>query len=112
MKNKDYKMSKLKHEVFQNRGKDYIIRKLTQEEAEYLSQFAHVEPYLYEVKPYFAPSFSPKGKVAIIKDLYFDCWRKHKRSVIRRLRKKEMKVIKELGFPVRPYKYKIWLNAL
>lgn len=109
MKNKNYKMSKLKHEVVKN-GKDCVIRKLTPAEVEYVSRFAKVEEWLYEITVYFAPSFSPKGKQAILKDLYFNYWLKHKSKVIKKLRKNEVNRCREAGMVVRPYKYKIWPN--
>lgn len=111
MKNKDYELSKLKHEIlFQNKGKEFLIRKLKTEEAEYISRFALVEPYLYEIRIYFSPTFSPKGKPAIIKDLYFNYWRKNKTIAIKSLKKNEKRQCDEMSMRIRPYKYKIWPN--
>lgn len=114
MKNKDYKMSKLKHELFQNtrRGKEFVLRKLTSEEAEFVSRIAHIEEYLYEITIHFEPFFSPKGKTAILKDLYFNYWKKHQNKAIKRLRRSEIEKCKEMGMTVKPYKYKIWVNKL
>ena len=115
MKNKTRRFANLKHEMFQEKGKGKkeVVRKLNEDEAEYLRSFFVLEPYLYEILLYFKPGFNPKAiKVSgVIKGLYYDYWRKHKFTAIKRLNKKELKCCEEFGLHPRPYKYKVKLRT-
>lgn len=108
MKKKNYELSKLKHEVYQKlqRAKE-TIRKLNPYEAEYLSEFFYVEPYLYEVEMNFGPNFNPKTAPGIIKDFYYDFRKNRRYRVFKRLNKKQEEICKEYGLKPKKYKYKI-----
>lgn len=98
MKNKQNRLSKLKHELFQEKakGKKFVIRKLT-EEAEFIGRIFSKEEYFSEISIYFSPTFSPKDKPAIIKELYYDYWKKYKKRAIKKLGKNERKRIQNMG---------------
>lgn len=112
MRKKDRKLSQLKHQLFQEKekGKKVVRRILSDVEAEYIERIFPTEKYLYKIKIYFPPYFSPKGKSEIIKDLYFNYWLKHKGEAIKVLKKNEVKQCQEAGIKINCYKYKIYLN--
>ena len=76
-----------------NYGKKKVLRKLNEDQAEYLSKFFQLEPYLYEVKLHFPLSFSPRNSniPGIIKRLYYDFWLKHKSFAILRLSQSQIR---------------------
>jgi len=110
MKNKNHRLSLLKHQMFQqkNAGRQEVVRKLTIEEVEYLEAFFEVNPYLYEIKLTFKPDFVPtKSSSWIVKDLFYGLRKNHKRSAIRHLTPKQATQCVKAGLPVKPYKYKV-----
>lgn len=114
MKEKDRRFANLKHEMFQEKGKGKkeVVRKLNENEVEYLEKFFTLEPFLYEIRLYFKPGFNPKapGVPGVVKGMYYDNWRKHKFTVIKRLTKKEVERCEEFGLHPVPYKYKVRLR--
>lgn len=115
MKKRDRRFANLKHEMYQEKGKGKkeVVRKLNEDEAEYLSKFFDLIPYLYEIRIHFNPGFNAKvsNVPGVIKSLYYDYWRKHKSVAIKRLNKREVGQCEDFGFHPIPYKYKVKLRT-
>ena len=111
--NKQHDLSKLKHALYEqkrksNGKKDFVYRKLTPEELEYLSGICKVEPHLFEIKKTFRPGFDVRNATGTVKSIYYA-----KRSpVYKALNAKQVAQCKNAGLKVIPYKYKIHLNTL
>lgn len=110
MKNKDHKLSALKHQMFeeQRKGRKDKVQKLNPSEVDYLSRFFVVAPYLYEIRISFAPGFVPsRTSAGIIKSLYYENRRHPKRVVFKTLNSRQVKACRDFGLTVKPYKYKV-----
>lgn len=113
MNNKQRRLSELKHELYEQRrkskgNKEYIYRKLTQEQVEFVSNFCVVEPHLFEIRRTFRPGFNPNTAPGIVKSVFYA-----KRSPVYRVpSQKEVSQCKNAGLKVFPYKFKIHLNTL
>ena len=114
MKKRDKNLSVLKHAMYQEKGKGKkeVVRVLNEDEAEYLSKFFTLIPYLYKIRVQFMPGFNPKFSAVpgIVRSLYYEKRKNHKGTVVKRLNKKELAQCEEY-FEVRPYKYKVKLRA-
>ena len=113
MKNSAYELSKLKHDLYEQRRKlkgkkDVIYRKLTAEQLEYVRNLCRVEPHLFEIRKTFRPGFNIKTAPGVVKDVYYS----RQNPVYRNLSAKQIAECKNAGLKVIPYKYKIYLNTL
>ena len=113
LKNKQYALSQLKHELYTQKHKkqgkqEVIYRKLTPEEYEYLASICRVEPHLYEIKKTFRPGFDVRNAAGVVKSIYYA----KKSPVYKVLSSKDVARCKNAGLRVVPYKYKIYLNTL
>lgn len=115
LKDRDIKLARLKRELYLERekGKKEVVRKLNKTEAEYLSKFFTLVPYLYEIKVQFAPNFNPKAPnvPGVVKGIFYDFRRKHKYTIIKKLTVKEFGQCEAFGLRVWPYKYKVKLKG-
>ncbi|MBP3463024.1 MAG: hypothetical protein J6K45_00850 [Clostridia bacterium] len=114
MKGKEQqRLSELRHKLYQekHKGKREVVRKLNQEQAEYLSNFFELIPYLYEIKVWFPPTFSTRQEnvPGIVKGLYYNWRHDHKSKVIKKLSQKEIAQCERFNLIVKPYKYKVKL---
>lgn len=113
LKKQAHELSKLKHDLYEEKrkkkeNKDFIYRKLTPEQYEFVIKFCKVEPHLFEIRKTFRPGFDVHSAPGIVKKVYFT-----KRSpVYLALTPKQQSQCKSYGLKVIPYKYKIYLNTL
>lgn len=113
MKNKQHNLSVLKHELYEQKRKykgkrEFIYRKLNQEQYEYLLAFCRVEPYLFEIRKSFRPGYNISTAPGVVKSVYYA----NRSPVYKELSSKGVSQCKDAGLKVIPYKYKIYLNTL
>lgn len=113
MKSKQHDLSALKHDLYDQKRKckgkkEFIYRKLNQEQYEYVAKFCKVEPHLFEIRKSFRPGYNVSAAPGVVKSVYSS-----KRSpVYKALSPKEVAQCRAAGLKVIPYKYKIYLNTL
>ena len=114
MKNKDYRKSKLKHQLIQKKlnGQKVLYWRISSyQQLQDIQEIGGiVEPYLYEIK---TRKFYNVNKLpcTLLKDLHY----LNKRGTIyevRRLRENEKRTLDEFGIRYRPIKFKVFLDRI
>lgn len=112
MKDKYYKVSKIKHEVYsvrrRSKGKKYVLKPLSEAERRDLENIFVVEPWLYRVKLQFPHGFHLTDSTAsIVKQLYY--YKRDTGNYFRylHLSDKQLKDCRDAELEVKLMKYKI-----
>ena len=113
MKNKNYRDSRLKHQILYERdkGKKVLYWKLTPEQKVFVEEKigCKVEPYLYEIR---TRTFSNISNLpSILKEIHY-ANKKRKITIILSLNRQEIKVFNAYGIRYRPIKYKLHLTTI
>ena len=111
MKNSQMKLATLKYQLreYKNAGKKEVIRKLTDEQREYVETLGYATiPFLYEI---VTKNFTNIKKVngSIAKDIHYSN-RKGRSKIYRKLKRQDLKILEENGIFYRSYKYRIILQ--
>lgn len=105
-----YNNSQLKHEVYQakNAGKKHLTLKISEQQAEFLRKLGfNVVAYLYWIE---TKTWHDSSEVrGVLKELHF-LRKGGKRSCVRRLNKKELKLLDEYDVRYEVMKYRIYLK--
>ena len=105
MKSKNYRNSKLKHQILyeKDKGKKTLYWKLTTEQRKYVEQVlkCKVKPYLYEIRT--RTFFNISKLDSILKDIHYA----HKK-----LNKSEKELLDKYGVRNRPIKYELDLTTI
>lgn len=110
MKNKENQLSQMKYKLreLKERKVKIVIWKLTKEEKEYIENLGYeVSPYLYEIR---TKTFRNLYEIqdTRIRDIHYSS-KQGKKTIVLKLKKKDMKVLEEFNVRFRPVKYKIRL---
>lgn len=113
MRNDALKFKKLKDDLYNQKRKcagkkNFVIRKLNEEELEYVQRFCVVEPYMYKIWKSFRPGFNINKAASIVKKIYYA----KQNPVFLVMSKKEVETCKNVGLKPSAHKYKIYLNTL
>lgn len=110
MKNKEYRNSKLKHQLrdLKNKGKKSVVWKLSGEQVEYVNQFYRIEPELYRIR---TKLFSKElcNRYPILKYLRNEKVFKNHDYLVTRLKKADKSVLDEFEVHYSVIKYRIHL---
>ena len=113
MKNKDYRYSKLKHQILyeKDKGKKVLYWDLTPDQRRFVEEKlgCKTEPYLYQIRT--RTFFNISKLEPILKDVHYASKNK-KTTIVRRLNKSEMKALDMYGVQYRPIKYKLDLTTI
>lgn len=110
MKNEEYKLNQMKYKLreLKERRVKIVIWKLTREEREYIEELGYeVIPYLYEISTKTFKNLY-EIKDSRIRDIHYSS-KQGKKTIILRLKKKDMEVLKDFNIKFRPVKFKIRL---
>ena len=111
MKNSQMKFATLKYQLreYKNAGKKEVIRKLNEEQREYVETLGYATiPFLYEI---VKKSFANIKKVncSVVKDVHYSN-RKGRRKIYRKLKRTDLKILEQNDIFYRIYKYRIILQ--
>ena len=113
MKSKNYRNSKLKHQILyeKDKGKKTLYWKLTTEQRKYVEQVlkCKVKPYLYEIRT--RTFFNISKLDSILKDIHY-AHKNGKPTSVRRLNKSEKELLDKYGVRNRPIKYELDLTTI
>ena len=113
MKNKEYRYSKLKHQIFyeKNKGKKVLYWNLTPDQRRFVEEKlgCKAEPHLYQIRT--RTFFNISKLESILKDIHYAS-KNRKTTIVRRLNKSEMKAFDMYGVQYRPIKYKLDLTTI
>ena len=110
MKNKDYRYSKLKHQLreLQHNGKKSVVWKLSGEQVNFVKKFYRVEPELYRIRTrYFSKEICEM--YSILKHLNNEKKFKNHTYFVTKLNKKEIEILKEFKIAYTVMKHRIFL---
>lgn len=110
MKNEENQLYQMKSKLrkLKERRVKIVIWKLTREEREYVENLGYeVTPYLYEIRTKTFKNLY-EIKDSKIRDIHYYS-KQGKKTVVLRLKKKDMKVLEEFDVRFRPVKFKIRL---
>ena len=110
MTNKEYRLASMKHTLLAKRkaGQKEVIWKLNDEQLNYISSIAKdIFPYLYEIN---TRTFCSTDKIAssLIKEIHF-ARKNGKKKLYKKLKRNELKELKQYGVEYRCLKYRIIL---
>ena len=110
MKNQAYKNSQLKHKVYEAKrcGKKQLIWNISDSQAEFLREMGfRTEPFLYWVET--RKWYTVQDKQGILKEIHFECKRGNRR-LIKKLNRKDIKLLDDFSVHYGVFKYRIILN--
>lgn len=110
MNNKAYKNSQLKHKVFQAKqaGKKQLIWNITDCQAEFLRQLGfRTEPFLYWIET--CKWYNVQDKQGILKEIHYKR-REGVRRIVKKLNRKDIRLLDEYSVNYGVLKYRILLN--
>lgn len=112
MRGKDNKLSGIKYDLRkikrEERGKEFVIRTYSREEAEFARKFCVLVPHLYKVAKTFRPGFSPKSSSHVVKEIFY----RKGSTVFIELNEKEVQLCKNVGLNPIPMKYKVFVDTI
>lgn len=113
MKNKDYRYSKLKHQILHEKakGKKVLYWNLAQDQRKFLEEKlgCKIEPYLYQIRT--RTFFNISKLNPILKDIHYAS-KNNKITIVKRLIKSEIQILDMYGIHYRPIKYKLDLTTI
>ncbi len=110
MKKKMYKDSQLKHQIYQakNAGKKSVEKKLTEEQVQFLRNLGfEVIPFLYWIET--RTWYNVQNMKGVLKEIHYTR-KKGKRTLIRRLNRKELNLLDEHDVSYEVLKYRVILK--
>lgn len=110
MKNEENQLCQMKYKLrkLKERRVKIVIWKLTREEKEYIENLGYeVTPYLYEIRTKtFRNLYEIKDHR--IRDIHYSS-KKGKKTIVLKLKNKDMRILEEFDVKFRPVKFKIRL---
>lgn len=97
-------------EAERQKGNSEVIKRMTPEQAEFVSEVLHheVHPYLYEIQTKRIKDIS--GAMWLLKEIH-SAYKKGQKTLYKRLRAKEVDVLAQKDIKFRPVKYRVVFNA-
>ena len=112
MKGKQNDLSGIKFDLrkirLEKRGKEFVIRAYSREEAEFAGKFCVLVPHLYKVAKTFRPGFSPKSSSHVVKEIFY----RKGSTVFIELNEREVQLCKDAGLNPIPKKYKVFVETI
>lgn len=110
MRNKQRRLAEIKYQLREKRERKVkrVIWKLTQEQKHFVESIGYgVKPFIYEIKT--RAFYNVKNSNATIKDIHW-AYKNGKRSIFRKLKQDEVKILDEHGIEYRVSRYEIILR--
>lgn len=109
MKKKQYNLCKLKKELQlrKAKGRKYVTWDLSIEERDYILQLGYdISVELYSIET--SKIINPNNINGILKDVHY-AHKKGKNTIVRNLKKDQLKILKKSGIRYYPIKYRVFL---